>query len=70
MADKKIRSVAKTFSWRFLIFLYWMLFGYIFTGSIKIAGILGIGSIVPLFFYYFHERAWNQVKWGTDIDKE
>ena len=41
MADKKIRSVAKTFSWRFLIFIYWMMFGYIFTGSIKIAGILG-----------------------------
>ena len=33
MADKKIRSIAKTFSWRFLIFLYWMLFGYIFTGA-------------------------------------
>ena len=41
MADKKIRSVAKTFSWRFLIFIYWMIFGYIFTGSIKVAGILG-----------------------------
>ncbi len=66
MGDKKIRSVAKTFSWRFLIFLYWMLFGYIFTGSIKIAGILGIGSIIPLFFYYFHERAWNKIKWGKD----
>ena len=69
MADKKIRSVAKTFSWRFLIFVYWMLFGYIFTGSYKVAGILGIGSIVPLFFYYFHERIWNKIKWGTDQDK-
>ena len=53
MADKKIRSVAKTFSWRFLIFVYWMLFGYIFTGSFKVAGILGIGSIIPLFFTIF-----------------
>ena len=26
----------------------------------------GIGSIIPLFFYYFHERIWNKVKWGTN----
>ena len=66
MADKKIRSIAKTFSWRALIFVYWMLFGYIFTGSIKVASALGVGSIVPLFFYYFHERVWNKIKWGKD----
>ena len=53
MAEKKIRSIAKTFSWRILIFLYWVLFGYIFTGSFKLAGILGIGSIVPIFFITF-----------------
>tara|TARA_B100000683_G_scaffold156803_1_gene151436 strand:- start:148 stop:351 length:204 start_codon:yes stop_codon:yes gene_type:complete len=66
MADKKIRSVAKTFSWRLLIFIYWMIFGYIFTGTFKGASILGFGSIIPLFFYYFHERVWNRVKWGTN----
>ena len=68
MADKKIRSVAKTFSWRFLIFVYWVIFGYIFTNSIKIASILGIGSIIPLFFSYFHERAWNKISWGKEKD--
>jgi len=40
MADKKIRSVAKTFSWRFFIFIYWMIFGYIYTGTFTGAGIL------------------------------
>ncbi len=65
MADKKIRSVAKTFSWRFFIFVYWVIFGYIYTGTFTGAGILGIGSIIPLFFYYFHERIWNKIKWGT-----
>lgn len=53
MADKKIRSVAKTFSWRLFIFIYWVIFGYIFTGSFKGAGILGLGSIIPLFFIIF-----------------
>ena len=65
MADKKIRTVAKTFSWRFIIIIYWVIFGYIYTGTYMDAGILGVGSIVTLFFYYFHERIWNKVKWGT-----
>ena len=53
MADKKIRSIAKTFSWRFIIFVYWVIFGYIYTGTFTGAGILGVGSIVPLFFTIF-----------------
>ena len=64
MADKKIRSIAKTFSWRILIFLYWVLFGYIFTGSFKLAGILGIGSIVPIFFITFMRE------YGIKLDGE
>ena len=50
MADRKMRSVAKTFSWRLIIFIYWVIFGYIYTGTFSGAGILGIGSIVPLLF--------------------
>ena len=53
MADKKIRSVAKTFSWRLFIFIYWVIFGYIYTGTFVGAGILGVGSIVPLFSIIF-----------------
>ena len=66
MADKKLRSVAKTFSWRLIIFIYWVIFGYIYTGTFSGAGILGVGSIIPLLFYYFHERIWDKVKWGLD----
>ena len=67
MDDKKIRSVAKTSSWRFFIFIYWVIFGYIFTGDIKGARILGLGSIIPLFFYYFHKRVWSKIKWGLNL---
>ena len=66
MPDKKMCSVAKTFSWRLFIFFYWIIFGYILTGTFKGASILGIGSIIPLFFYYFHERLWNKISWGID----
>ena len=64
MADKKIRSIAKTFSWRFIIFVYWVIFGYIYSGTFTGAGILGVGSIVPLFFYYFHERIGAKLNGG------
>ena len=40
--DTRIRSIAKTFSWRFFIFLYWVIFGYVYTGTFIGAGILGI----------------------------
>ena len=50
--------------------LFLRLFLRLFTGSFKVAGILGLGSIIPLFFYYFHERIWNKIKWGTDLNKE
>ena len=69
MADQKARSVAKTFSWRFFIFIYWIVFGYILTGTLNGASILGLGSIIPLFFSFFHDRIWNKIKWGTDSKK-
>ena len=64
MADKKIRSIAKTFSWRFIIFVYWVIFGYIYTGTFTGAGILGVGSIVPLFFTIFMREFGTKLSGG------
>ena len=55
-----MRSVAKTFSWRLIIFIYWVIFGYIYTGTFSGAGILGVGSIIPLLFYYFQGHRQHQ----------
>jgi uncharacterized membrane protein len=27
--------------------------------------IAGIEVITKMFFYYFHERIWSKIKWGT-----
>jgi uncharacterized membrane protein len=43
-----------------------VIFGYIYTGTFTGAGILGVGSIIPILFYYFHERIWNKIRWGTN----
>ena len=63
--DSHARTLVKTISWRFIATATTMLAAYILTGRIEIA--LSIGAIDGLwkfFFYYFHERAWENVKWG------
>jgi len=38
---------------------------WIITGDWKMGGsIAGIEVITKMFFYYFHERIWNKIKWG------
>ena len=66
--ETKKRSFIKTLTWRSFVFLYWAVFGYIATGSIKNAGIFGLGSIIQSFFYYVHERIWNNISWGRSSD--
>ena len=37
---------------------------WIITGDWKIGGsIAGIEVVTKMFFYYFHERIWNKIKW-------
>ena len=38
---------------------------WIITCDWKMGGsIAGIEVITKMFFYYFHERIWNKIKWG------
>ena len=59
------RSLAKTVSWRTLGSLDTLLLGYIFTGSLKIAGSIASAEVLTkIVLYYFHERGWAHVRWG------
>jgi uncharacterized membrane protein len=59
------RSIAKTISWRVLGSLDTLLLGYIFTGSVAIAGSIATTEVLTkVVLYYFHERGWAHVKWG------
>ncbi len=64
--DERItRSIAKTISWRLVGTLDTIIISWIITGEIAMA--LSIGSIElvsKMLLYFFHERAWNKVKWG------
>ena len=57
--DSHKRSVAKALSWRLIAMLITAGVGYAWTGDKVFA--LGMGladSVVKIFVYYLHERAW------------
>ena len=65
MHEKPYRSVAKTISWRTVGTLDTMIVSYFVTGSLVMAASIGsIEVITKMILYYFHERAWNVVRWG------
>ena len=62
-ADSNLKSLAKTVSWRIVGTLDTMLISYFITGELAMA--LSIGSVEvvsKMVLYYFHERAWANVK--------
>jgi uncharacterized membrane protein len=61
------RSLAKSISWRFFGNLISFIIIYELTHNGKLAlAASGIELVVKIVLYYYHERAWNKVKWGRD----
>ena len=68
MEEYKIRSILKTLTWRITASLDTFVIAWIITGDWKMGGsIAGIEVITKIFFYYFHERIWNKIKWGKKM---
>lgn len=63
--EKRVRSVAKTMSWRIVATSTTILLVFLFTGNLVIS--VGVGSLELLFktvIYYLHERIWNKSNFG------
>jgi uncharacterized membrane protein len=61
-ADKPIKSLMKSVSWRIVGTLDTMIISYFITGRISLA--VSIGSVEVLtktVLYYFHERLWAHI---------
>jgi uncharacterized membrane protein len=61
-ADKPIKSIMKSISWRIVGTIDTMVISYFITGRITVA--LSIGSVEILtktVLYYFHERLWAHI---------
>jgi uncharacterized membrane protein len=61
-ADKPIKSIMKSISWRIVGTLDTMIISYFITGKLTVA--ISIGSVEVLtktVLYYFHERLWAHI---------
>ena len=59
------RSIVKTISWRVVGTLATVTISYVMTGTLALAfSIGGIELVSKMVLYFFHERTWNNIKWG------
>ncbi len=68
--ESKRRSVAKATTWRIIASLDTMIISYFVTGGDigKAIAIGGFEIFTKMIIYFFHERAWNNIKWGKKIE--
>jgi uncharacterized membrane protein len=61
-ADKPIKSIIKSFSWRIVGTIDTMVISYFITGKITVAVSIGsVEVITKTILYYFHERLWAHI---------
>lgn len=68
--ETKRRSVVKALTWRVIASLDTTVIAYFVTGGdMKQAiSIGGFEVITKMVIYFFHERGWNNIKWGKKIE--
>ncbi|NQZ52938.1 MAG: adenylyl-sulfate kinase [Piscirickettsiaceae bacterium] len=63
--ETKKRSLIKGISWRFFATSTTIIIVYLFFGRLDLAIAAGIlESFAKIFLYFFHERAWQKIKFG------
>ena len=69
MSDTTNRSLVKTVSWRLTGSGSTFLISYIISGSIAIASSIAVLQITAnTILYFIHERIWNNIKWGRNVN--
>ncbi len=71
MTERKIRSLAKGFSWRIIATLTTFLLAVVIFHEdpnvlLKAGTVAGLEFLLKLIIYYLHERIWLSVKWGMN----
>ena len=67
---RRSRSLFKAVTWRIIASLDTFFLSYIITGRFDWATSIAIFEIITkAIIYYFHERAWNRVKWGRVVSE-
>lgn len=64
-SERPLRSVVKAISWRIVGTLDTLIISYFITQKISLAAsIASLEMLTKMVLYFFHERIWNNVKWG------
>jgi uncharacterized membrane protein len=67
--ETKLRSLLKTISWRTVALFITAAVSYAMTGKLAAALLLGTSdTLVKLILFYLHERMWNLVPLGRQLD--
>ncbi len=67
LSERPVRSILKSISWRFLGTLDTILISWFITGKLTVAFSIGsIELVTKLVLYFFHERIWDNIKWGKN----
>lgn len=65
VAEKPIRSIVKSISWRIVGTLDTIVISWIITGTLSLAFSIGLVELATkMVLYFFHERIWNRINWG------
>lgn len=66
MKEEIKRSLTKAITYRIICIVMLAIVSFIFTGDLsQVTGIVVVFQGIQMFVYYFHERAWERVKWGN-----
>ena len=59
------RSLTKAITCRIICIVMLAIVSFMFTGDLReVTGIVVVFQAIQMVVYYFHERAWERVKWG------
>lgn len=64
--ERRIRSLAKTLSYRAISIAVTFLVSLALTGSLQLSASIGLlDGIIKFFPFYVHERTWSKISWGS-----
>jgi len=67
--ERVLRSLGKVVTWRILVTITNFIGGWLASGSWQVGlGVVSFALVVNSILYYFHERSWNRIDAGKEVN--
>ena len=67
--EQVLRSLGKVVTWRILVTITNFIGGWLASGSWQVGlGVVSFALVVNSVLYYFHERGWNRIDAGKEVN--